>query len=55
MNGITIAHGIQRTLETLPHNEEDNVKVQPEIRSDNGNGDISRDFYQRLKYDNLVY
>ena len=54
MDGIMITHGIQRTLETSPHDEEDNVKVYPEIRCDNGNGYISRDFYQRLKYDNLV-
>ena len=55
MDGLTITHAMQRALETLPRDEDGNLLVKPEIRSDNGSGYISRDFYHLLAHYDLVH
>jgi transposase InsO family protein len=55
MDGLTITHAMQRALETLPCDEHGNLQIRPEIRSDNGSGYISRDFYQLLAHHELVH
>jgi putative transposase len=55
MDGLTITHAMQRALETLPCDEDGHLLVKPEIRSDNGSGYISRDFYQLLAHHELVH
>jgi len=55
MDGLSITQAMQRALETLPCDEEGQLLVKPEIRSDNGSGYISRDFYQLLAHHDLVH
>ena len=55
MDGLTITQAMQRALETLPRDDDRNLEVSPEIRSDNGSGYISRDFYLLLAHHELVH
>lgn len=44
MDGHSVSLAAEAALETLPRNEEGGLVEQPEIRSDNGSGYISREF-----------
>ena len=44
MDGVTVSIAAQAALETLPADEEGNLKAKPAIRSDNGSCYISREF-----------
>lgn len=44
MDGHTVSVAAQASLETLPRDEEGQLKEKPVIRSDNGSGYISREF-----------
>ncbi len=55
MDGLCISQAAQAALETLPRDRNGKVQVQPEIRSDNGSGYISREFGEVLAYHQLAH
>jgi transposase InsO family protein len=55
MEGHSVSLGGQKALETLPRNEQGELLVRPEIRSDNGSGFISKEFHGVLAHYGLTH
>jgi len=55
MEGHSVSLGGQKALETLPRTERGELSAQPEIRSDNGSGFISKEFHGVLEHYGLTH
>jgi putative transposase len=53
MSGISISLAAQAAIDTLPKGRDGKPREQPEIRTDNGSGYISREFREVLKENGL--
>lgn len=55
MDGDSVSLAAQAAIETLPKDKEGKPQAQPEIRSDNGSGYLSREFHGVLEHYDLTH